>query len=85
MTRYFDVHTGSSGPEGYVDILVKRFGEDEKGHKLISPQMRSETEVDHQVDLLIAELNEVREQAKKELRKQSWETVPGYLSRTVST
>lgn len=85
MTRYFDVHIGSSGPEGYVDILVKRFGEDEKGHKLISPQMRSEMEVDRQVDLLIAELNEVREQAKKELRKQNWETVPGYLTRTAST
>ena len=82
MTRYFDVHFGNSGPEGYVDILVKRFGEDAKGHKLISPQMRSEKEVDRQVDLLIAELNEVRDAAKKELRKLSWETVPGYLSRT---
>lgn len=83
MTRYFDVHSGSGKGlnAGYVDILVKNFGEDEKGHKLVSPQMRSEQEIDKQVDLLISELNEVRKQAKEALRKQGWEAVPDYLSR----
>ena len=51
----------------FVSIAVGAHSEND-GHLLLSPQLMTDAEIDHEVESLIKELEQFRTSAKKELR-----------------
>jgi len=53
-----------------VQIAVTNFSSDAKGRILITPQLASDSEVDYYVNSLVKQLEIIRNDAKKKLRKR---------------
>jgi len=52
----------------FVSLAVDSYCDGESGRHLLTPQLMTDTEIDHEVDGLIKELEEFRIVAKKELK-----------------
>lgn len=71
MTPHFDFRLKQPKPPlrpiGQIRIRII-FSGDDKG--VLVDDIRSETEIDENIDILIQELETIRKQAKRELRKR---------------
>ena len=70
MSNYFELHCGSQKKDKLafppsVYIALKRPPQNEQGKLLLSPMLMSEVEIDQTINMLINELQTLREKAKK--------------------
>ncbi|HEY9136314.1 MAG TPA: hypothetical protein VIM85_11015 [Pseudomonadales bacterium] len=79
MTIRFDIHIPKKGkhklvPSVAIQLVWESLEEDgQDGEVLVTPHMNTEKEIDASIDHLIAELNELREKTKIELRRREQE------------